>query len=129
MNASNETVARAMEGEPDAAWDAYDKARTGPYIRPNIWSMVTARQHTTRTTTPEAPSTKPHKIASPPRERAFLKASRNTRDQDPQTPGIPAHNLTSNDGRLVTERETTATLEPWNKANPNDQKEVNTEFP
>ncbi|MFZ3592174.1 hypothetical protein, partial [Streptomyces sp. BH104] len=27
MNASSETAARAMEGDLDAAWDAYDKAR------------------------------------------------------------------------------------------------------
>ncbi|WP_327667926.1 MULTISPECIES: hypothetical protein [unclassified Streptomyces] len=156
MNASSETAARAMDGELDAAWDAYDKARTGLYFRLNIWGMGTARQlmgaldMLTDAFMPQWPTPEAYDLTDYPddpehhpqgsereaaharltdQERAFLEASRNTRDQDAQTPGIPAYKLTSNDGWLVTEREITSALEAWNKANPNDQKEVQTEFP
>ncbi|MBO1332547.1 hypothetical protein [Streptomyces sp. VRA16 Mangrove soil] len=156
MNTASGPAATALEDQLNAAWNAYDKARTGLYFRLNIWGMGTARQLMGAldmmtdapmppwpaletydlTEYPDAPEhhpTGPERDAAHTRltdqERAFLDTERATRDHDPQTPGIPAYKLTSNDGWLVSEREIKTALDAWDKTDPADQKQVRCEFP
>ncbi|MFI0243174.1 hypothetical protein [Streptomyces sp. NPDC016845] len=150
------TAAIALEDQLDAAWNTYDKARTGLYFRLNIWGMGTARQLMTAldmlTPTPfpnwpqvdaygltDYPDDPNHHPAGPERhaarqrltedERTYLQAVQAATDFDPEVKGIASYKLTSNDGWLVTEREITDALTAWDKAEDKDKEETLTEFP
>ncbi|GGO58779.1 hypothetical protein [Streptomyces lasiicapitis] len=156
MNARSADAAKAMEGELDAAWEEFEKSRTGLYFRLNIWGMGTARQimgaldMLTDVPFPDWPTLEAYGLTDHPdepdyytegperdaaqarltdQERAYLDAVRAVRDRDAETPGIPAYKLTSNDGWLVTEREVKAALDVWEKADLKDQNETQAEFP
>ncbi|MFI6874964.1 hypothetical protein ACIBL6_16170 [Streptomyces sp. NPDC050400] len=153
---ASENTARTLEPQLDAAWDTYEKARTGLYFRLNIWGMGTARQLMSAldmlTDTPfptwptleaysltDHPDNPNHHPAGPERQaaqqrltadqRAYLDAVQATMDWAPQTQGIASYKLLSNDGWLVTEREITDALTAWEKAAPHDREEILSEFP
>lgn len=156
LNAPSASAAEAMEDDLDAAWDAYDKSRTGLYFRLNIWGMGTARQimgalgMLTDAPFPDWPNLEefglpeypdepgnypegPYRVAAQAllndEEIAFLEAVQETRDRDAKTPAIPSYKLMSNDDWLVTEREIQEALEAWEKTPKEDQAETMADFP
>ncbi|RII06833.1 hypothetical protein DSC45_35320 [Streptomyces sp. YIM 130001] len=155
-HATSETAAKAIDDQLDSAWNDYEKARTGLYFRLNIWAMGAAR-HIMReigmikdapapqwptlaefdlTHLPEDPRDHPEgpkrtKIEKQltTQQLQFLAAYWNTREGDAGLPAIPAYKLMSNDGWLVTERETTAALHAWESVTPEAQAQTLTDNP
>ncbi|MET9499556.1 hypothetical protein [Streptomyces sp. NPDC006552] len=150
------SAATALEDQLDAAWEAYDKSRTGLYFRLNIWGMGTARQlmgaldMLTDAAVPDFPTLEAYGLTEHPddprhypdgperkaaqlrltdNQRTYLEAVQATIDRDPEGQGIASYKLVSNDGWLVSERELSDALAAWDKASLKDRQETLTEFP